>query len=59
MNMKAFQQKQASEKIKVRNFNDPEGWEKFSKRTEPSNILSNMWQVGHQTEISYQNSRTI
>ena len=26
MNMKAFEQKQASDKIKVWNFNDPEGW---------------------------------
>ena len=52
--MKAFEQKQAPEKIKVLNFNDPEGWEKFSKPTEPSTILSDMWQVGHHTEISYQ-----
>ena len=29
MDMKAFGQKQASEKIKVWNFNDHEGWEKF------------------------------
>ena len=34
MNMKDFEQKQASERIKVWNFNDPEGWEKFSKLTE-------------------------
>ena len=54
MNIKAFQQKQASEKIKVWNFNDPEGWEKFSKLTEPSTILSDMWQVGRHTEICYQ-----
>ena len=54
MNMKAFEQKQASDKIKVWNFNDPEGWEKFSKLTKPSTILSDMWQVGHHTEISYQ-----
>ena len=54
MNMKAFEQKQASDKIKVWNFNDPEGWEKFNKLTEPSNIVSDMWQVGHHTEISYQ-----
>ena len=54
MTMKAFEQKQASEKIKVWNFNDPEGWEKFSKLTEPSTVLSNMWQVGPHTEISYQ-----
>ena len=26
----------------------------FSKATEPSTILSDMWQVGHDTEISYQ-----
>ena len=39
-NVKAFEQKQASEKIKVRNFNDPE--EKFSELTEPSAILSDM-----------------
>ena len=52
--MKTFEQKQASEKIKVWNFNDPEGWEKFSKLTELSTILSDMWQVGHHTEISYQ-----
>ena len=52
--MKAFEQKQASDKIKVWNFNDPEGWEKFSKPTEPSTIFSYMWQVGHHTEISYQ-----
>ena len=52
--MKAFEQKQASDKIKVWNFNDPEGWEKFSNPTEPSAILSDMWQVGHHTEISYQ-----
>ena len=43
MNMKAFEQKQASERIKVWNFNDPEGWEKISKLTEPSTILSDMW----------------
>ena len=54
MNMKAFEQKQASEKIKVWNFNDPEGWEMFSKLTEPSTILSDRWQVGYHTEISYQ-----
>ena len=30
MNMKAFEKKEASEKIEVWNFNDPEGWEKFS-----------------------------
>ena len=54
MNMKAFEHKQASEKIKVWNFNDPECWEKFSKLNEPSDILSDMWQVGHHTEISYQ-----
>ena len=54
MNMKAFEQKQPSEKIKVWNFNDPERWEKFSKRTEPTTILSDMWQVGHHTEISCQ-----
>ena len=54
MNMKAFEQKQASDKIKVWNFNDPEGWEKFNKLTEPSTIVSDMWQVGHHTEISYQ-----
>ena len=54
MNMKAFEQKQASDKIKVWNFNDPEGWEKFSKLTQPSTILSDMWQVGHHTEVSYQ-----
>ena len=42
MNMKAFEQKQASEKIKFWNFNDPEGWEKFGKLTEPSTILSDM-----------------
>ena len=54
MTMKAFEQKQASKKIKVWNFNDPEGWEKFGKPTEPSTILSDMWQVGHHTEISYQ-----
>ena len=54
MNMKAFEQKQASEKINVWSFNDPEGWEKFSKLTEPSTILSDMWQVGHHTEIGYQ-----
>ena len=54
MTMKAFEQKHASEKITVWNFNDPEGWEKFSKPTEPSTILSDMWQVGHHTEISYQ-----
>ena len=54
MNMKAFEQKQASDKIKVWNFNNPEGWEKFNKLTEPSNIVSDMWQVGHHTEISYQ-----
>ena len=29
MNMKAFEQKQASERIEVWNFDDPEGWEKF------------------------------
>ena len=52
MNMKAFEQKQASDKIW--NFNDPEGWEKFNKLTEPSTIVSDMWQVGHHTEISYQ-----
>ena len=54
MTMKAFEQKHASEKIKVWNFNDSEGWKKFSKPTEPSTILSDMWQVGHHTEISYQ-----
>ena len=52
--MKAFEQKQASEKIKIWNFNDPEGWAMFSKLTEPSPILSDMWQVGYHTEISYQ-----
>ena len=52
--MKAFEQKQVSEKIKVWNFNDPEGWENFSKLIEPSTFLSDMWQVGHHTEISYQ-----
>ena len=54
MNMKAFEQKQASEKIKVWNFNDPESWEKFRKLTKPSTILSDTWQVGHHTEISNQ-----
>ena len=56
MNMKDFEQKQASERIKVWNFNDPEGWEKFSKLTESSAILilSDMWQVGHHIEISYE-----
>ena len=56
MDMKAFEQKQASDKIKVWNFNDPEGWEKFNKLIiiEPSTIVSEMWQVGHHTEISYQ-----
>ena len=53
MTMKAFEQKQASEKIKAWNFNDPEGWNKFSKPTEPSTFLSDMCQVGHHTEISY------
>ena len=43
MTMKAFEQKQASKKIKVWNFNDPEGWEKFGKPTEPSTIISDMW----------------
>ena len=57
MAIKAFEQKQASDKITVWNFNDPEGWEKFSKPTEPSTILSDMWQVGHHTEISYQKWR--
>ena len=57
MTMKAFEQKQPSEKIKFRNFNDPKGWEKFSRLTEPSTILSDMWQVGHHTEISYQKWR--
>ena len=52
--MKAFEQKQASEKIRVWNFNDPEGWEKFSKLTETSTILSDMWQVGPHNELSYQ-----
>ena len=51
---RTFKQKQASEKIKVLNFNDPEGWEKFSKLTEPSTILSDMWPDGHHTKISYQ-----
>ena len=54
MTMKAFEQKQASKKLKVWNFNDPEGWETFSKLTEPSTVLNDMWQVGHRTEISYQ-----
>ena len=54
MTIKAFEQKQASDKIKVWNFNDLEGWEKCSKPTEPSTILSDMWQVGHYTEIGYQ-----
>ena len=54
MDVKAFKQKQASEKIKVWNFNDPEGWEKFTKLTEPLTILSDTRQVGHHTEISYQ-----
>ena len=54
MNMKAFEQKKASERIKVWNFNDPEGWKKFGKVTEPFKIiLSDMWQVGHHTEISH------
>ena len=57
--MKAFEQKQGYEKIKVWNFNDPEGWEKFSKLAEPSAILSDMWQVGHHTEISYQKWQNI
>ena len=54
MNMKALEQKQAPEKITVWSSNDPEGWEKFRKLTEPSSILSVIWQVGHHTEISYQ-----
>ena len=54
LNMKAFEQKQASQRIKVWSCNDPAGWEKFGKLTEPSTILSDMWQVGHHTEISYQ-----
>ena len=52
--MKAFEQKQASEKLRSGTSNDPEGWEKFSKPAEPLTILSDMWQVGHHTEISYQ-----
>ena len=54
MTIKAFEQKQASDKSKVWNFNDPDCWEKFSKPTDPSTILSDMWQVGHHTEIGYQ-----
>ena len=53
MTMKAFEQKQASEKIKVGNFNNLEGWEKFSKLTEPSTIFSDMWQVGHRTHYRF------
>ena len=35
MNMKAFEQKQASDKIKVWNFNDPEGWKSLINLQNP------------------------
>ena len=40
MTMEAFEQKQASEKIKICYFNDLEGCEKLSKLTEPSTYVA-------------------
>ena len=42
MNMKAFEQKQASEKIKVWNFNDPDCWEKLINLQNPQ-LFSVIW----------------
>ena len=56
MNMKAFEQKQASEKIKVWNFNDPEGWEKFSKLTELTVICGKLVTI---LKLVTKNGRTI
>ena len=54
MNMKAFEQNKLLKKLRSGTLMILRVGKIFSKLTEPSTILSDMWQVAHHAEISYQ-----
>ena len=53
MNLKSLEQAKSSKRIKVWNFNDTEGWEKFCTLTKSLDV-SDMWSVGKDIEDTYQ-----
>ena len=53
MNLKSLEQAKSSKRIKVWNFNDPEGWKKFRTVTKSLDV-SDMWSVGKNIENTYQ-----
>ena len=53
MNLKSSEQAKSSKRIKVWNFNDPEGWKKFCTLTKSLDV-SDIWSVGKNIEDTYQ-----
>ena len=53
MNLKLLRQAKSTKRIKVWNFNDPEGWKKLCKLTKSMDV-SDMWSVGKNIEDTYQ-----
>ena len=53
MNLRSLEQAKSSKRIKVWNFNDPEGWKKFCMVTESLDV-SDMWSVWKNIENTYQ-----
>ena len=56
MNLKSLEQAKSSKRIKVWNFNDPEGWKKFCTLTKSLDV-SDTWSVGKNIEDTYQTSK--
>ena len=52
MNLKSLEQAKSSKRIKVCNFNDPEGWKKFCTLTKSLDV-SDMWSVGKSIEDTF------
>ena len=54
LDSKVFVKEKHSKITQVWNFNNPKGWEKFSKLTNSMNMSESIWRASEHTELSYQ-----
>ena len=57
MNNNLFTKEHHAKRIKVCNFNDPKGWEKFHSLTDSLNLNKPLWKTNDHVELSYQSRK--